>query len=1135
MIKRKECANNIIKLIKIIFIFLLIMCVKIKAQETSKVEVLHNYSEQFKHDAQYLVDWNQLNIQLSNNLKIDLSEATHFFYYAFDKGFINYDEYLKKVKEGVLSKENALQYWLDQMPYFSTLYRRELKVTTSLQEQVRPYNSIKPSGVPSCNNLNFSDGTTSNWNAKWNNTKKNEYKTLAQNLPNVGFNSSGFNSYGYVHELVTDDGPDKYAGIKKVPPGHTTALRLGDDKAILTSNFPFHHQVIANTFTVDAKNSCITYWYAIVFSQEKGSPHEKADQPYFRIRLFDDKNNELECASYDVNASEGEKKGFQTKLINFSQEAVYKDWVSIYIPLVQYIGKKITIQFESSDCNVGGHMGYSYLAVDCSPFEIAITNPICGDDKYTLTAPIGANSYLWTGPGVPLAPNNKNQVVSVNMPGKYTVELKVIGNNGVTCTYSIDTTILENTNLPAADFSAPSTCEGQPTLFTDLSTPIGNITSWSWDFNNDGVEDSNIQHPTYTFASSGTFSVKLKITQGDCKAEVIKNVSVNSIPTANFSATTVCLGYPTVFIDQSIPTDSITEWSWDFNSDGVEDSKLQNPTYTFVKEGIFSVKLKIQKDNCVADTIQNIVVQPPPILKITDPLIVCYPQTVDLTARIITNGSTNVDTLSYWMDSVATNPLLNPKEINLSGTYYIKSSKGNCYDIKPVKVIINPLPPSNAGIDVSICTGDSAMIGVAAIADYNYLWMLPPNTPATGLNNNTLANPTVKLYNTGKLPITKTYIVETTNKLTGCKSFDSVYVVVGAMPTANAGTSQSVCVGTSIKLNGAIGGAATSSIWMGGSGFYDKDSNQLNAIYKPSSAEYDAGTVKLTLITDDPAGACTLASSDVTFNFYKNPIIDFVVDTPKGCPVHCVNFTDSTKINPDHLIIWQWNFGDGSAKENTQNPSHCYNKPGYYDVTLIGISNNGCKDTLTKKQMIEVFKTPIAEFDLTPNIVSLLDPLVAVTNLCSTDVTFWHYSFGDGDTLGNTTPNTTHLYPDKNAETYFVNLIVKNANGCTATTTHKLITIPEFTFYIPNAFTPNNDGNNDTFFGTGMGIEKYNLWIFDRWGNLIFHTEKLEEGWDGKLKNGEEALLQDVYVWKVKIKDIFKKNHDYIGTVTLFK
>ena len=95
--------------------------------------------------------------------------------------------------------------------------------------------------------------------------------------------------------------------------------------------------------------------------------------------------------------------------------------------------------------------------------------------------------------------------------------------------------------------------------------------------------------------------------------------------------------------------------------------------------------------------------------------------------------------------------------------------------------------------------------------------------------------------------------------------------------------------------------------------------------------------------------------------------------------------------------------------------------------------------------------------------------------------------------------------------------------------------VPEFTFFIPNAFTPNGDGVNDYFYGSGVGIGSYDLWVFDRWGNMIFRSNDLNDQWDGKANYGAEEAQEDVYVWKVKLTDVFGKPHRYLGTVTIVK
>ena len=126
-----------------------------------------------------------------------------------------------------------------------------------------------------------------------------------------------------------------------------------------------------------------------------------------------------------MNITEGKAGGFQTIGINADAEAIYKNWVPIYIPLIDLINEEVTIQFESCDCAKGGHFGYAYVAVDCNPFEAITTSPfICGSNTAQLTAPAGSNTYLWTGPGI--VPPNNTQTITVNQPGKYSVRMSVV-------------------------------------------------------------------------------------------------------------------------------------------------------------------------------------------------------------------------------------------------------------------------------------------------------------------------------------------------------------------------------------------------------------------------------------------------------------------------------------------------------------------------------------------------------------------------------------------------------------------------------------------------------------------------------------------------------------------------------------
>ena len=116
--------------------------------------------------------------------------------------------------------------------------------------------------------------------------------------------------------------------------------------------------------------------------------------------------------------------------------------------------------------------------------------------------------------------------------------------------------------------------------------------------------------------------------------------------------------------------------------------------------------------------------------------------------------------------------------------------------------------------------------------------------------------------------------------------------------------------------------------------------------------------------------------------------------------------------------------------------------------------------------------------------------------------------------------------------TYCVQLIAAN-NNCYDTARMCLIIEPEFTFYVPNSFTPNGDGFNDEFFGKGENINSLEMWIYDRWGNSIFHGNGYNDHWDGTMHG--HIVQEDVYVYVIKLKDFKNADHKYIGKVTVVR
>lgn len=200
---------------------------------------------------------------------------------------------------------------------------------------------------------------------------------------------------------------------------------------------------------------------------------------------------------------------------------------------------------------------------------------------------------------------------------------------------------------------------------------------------------------------------------------------------------------------------------------------------------------------------------------------------------------------------------------------------------------------------------------------------------------------------------------------------------------------------------------------------------------------------------------------------------------------------------------------------------------------------NGCTSQLTI--VVSGGTPPIAQFNSNPDTVNLMDATVFFTDL-STNAFTWYWDFGDpNDPTPSNLQNPVHVYSDTG--TYCITLVVTDAGGvCRDTAVHCIRVEAPFTFYVPNAFTPNSDGWNEFFYAKGTYIKEFEMWLFDRWGNLMWSCKTNGEPqsdpkclWDGKIAQNGQVVQEDVYVWKVNIVDANNKKHRYIGHVTMVK
>lgn len=272
-------------------------------------------------------------------------------------------------------------------------------------------------------------------------------------------------------------------------------------------------------------------------------------------------------------------------------------------------------------------------------------------------------------------------------------------------------------------------------------------------------------------------------------------------------------------------------------------------------------------------------------------------------------------------------------------------------------------------------------------------------------------------------------------------------------------------------------------------------------------------------------------STVVTVNV--DPTGSFTQNDTSGCEPLIVTFNASSGSSG---VTYTWDYGDGTAGSGASS-SHTYISDSTYTVTLTITTAQGCSASIQGVNTITVNPKPDADFLIDPVPASSLYPLVNYTDISTTPIVSWQWSFNDPSSASNTATisNPSHTYGGVGI--YTTELIVMNQYGCSDTVSEQIDVIDEFVFYAPNTFTPNEDDVNEVFLplGAGWDIATYELYIFDRWGELIFFTEDYAEGWNGKAKGGTELVQNDVYVWKVNLKDVRGSRHRYIGHVTMLK
>lgn len=659
-----------------------------------------------------------------------------------------------------------------------------------------------------------------------------------------------------------------------------------------------------------------------------------------------------------------------------------------------------------------------------------------------------------------------------------------------------------------------------PTPSTPIITNPNSDTSYVWNLN------------------VGLYDFVWTVSNGVCpsKSDTMR-LSIFADPTANAGTDQTICASSTLLIANALPSGATGSWSLDSLASTSTAVNIVSPSSSVtsvnsLQEGSYYFIWTVTSGPCnpVSDTV-FVRVYDTVFANAGNDTVLCNSYSLNLYADSLLTGygewfldptfpNPNVP---IFADSSDENTLLSGL---IEGTYRLLwvARNGNCPgDVDTILIHVYDLPVANAGPDTNLCGVYSFSFNADSVfGSATGLWFIDslfpnPNTP-------TILNPSSpRAQVNGLIEGTYQFVWRVQNG--PCfELYDTMQLTVYDSTIAIAGANIEACGLTSAIMNANTPAGTSTGVWtlIQGPSVPTFTNTQPNTSVNPLSS----GMYQFEWTISN--GVCPVSRDTVEINSWPIPTVNFQGIDSNICEGQCVDFSSLAAVSaPDSIITYIWDIDGNSYSDSTHQV--CFQNPGAIDVFLKVITNNGCTDSVLKNNYIEILPNPIANFDYTIGPESDFDVNIFDRSIYASSGV--KYFFGDGDTSIN--PNPTHTFLDSG---YFdVMQVAYNHLGCTDTII-KTIFINYILVYVPNTFTPDGDGINDVFFPVVDGEDpaEFMFRVFNRWGQLLFESQKKSNGWDGTYKG--EMSKQDTYVWTLTAtSENSGKKVSYYGHVNLLK
>lgn len=651
--------------------------------------------------------------------------------------------------------------------------------------------------------------------------------------------------------------------------------------------------------------------------------------------------------------------------------------------------------------------------------------------------------------------------------------------------------------------SDTAVCPGESVIFSNLSV---NTSSYVWDFG-DGVT-STLTNPVHAWGATGNYSVTLiakNNSLGCSDTLVLPNFMDVDTPTADFFVTTTfspCPPFPVQFYNTTNRTD--LNWLWYFG-DG-DTSTSYNPLHVYFFPGDYDVTLISWDSSGCRDSITYI-----DLIRVRGPIgnFSAHPDSgcVPLTVSITGSAFSTVSMVADLGDGTTFTDSINiTHTYTVPGNYYpvytLTDSLG-CTVAYPVDtIVVGLIPYPDLPSDTTVCRGNYVAFNLP-LGDY-FQWTanLTPNFLTCDTCRNTVSS---------ALDTITYYVTATTNL--GCVAKDTITVNVDALPVIFPGISFRICPSDTLQLS--AGPNVASAVWQPFQ--YMDDSTIVNPkVWPPDSMIYR--------VTGFNSTGCSI-SRIVRVWVIDKVVADIGVSDTLLCDGGDVRFD---------LNVYDASFNDTSF---VWSPPTYLNSVNIEDPLLSAPMGDYTYQVIVSSSTCEP-DTDFVHVVIAPNpVVEAGDDQVVTPG---TTIQVWaaspddvNYMWYPVDAMTCTACRRPFLTANQNQT---IPVVVTNQYGCTDTDFVEIRVVeckPDMVF-VPNTFTPNGDGLNDKLYVRGIGLRALNFFrVFDRWGQLVYESKNISDGWDGTI-NGKPADLA-TYVYLVNGYCSSGQEVEKSGNVTLVR